>query len=162
LRYRVAGLERVVNSAGTAPQDGVAGGGEHVVLCAVGWLPVAHAAEGSAIVFADRGYAGDKLKTALGKLGRWALTIVKRAADADGFQVLPHRWVVERTLAWLNRNRRLAKDFEASIASVDHDRQRQALLATPGTNLINSCDSESDTRMPHIAAYAARKCPMLR
>ena len=57
-------------------------------------------------------YAGDKLKMALGNLGRWTLAIVKRAADADGFQVLPRRWVVERTLAWLNRNRRLAKDFE--------------------------------------------------
>jgi transposase len=70
-------------------------------------------------VFADGGYAGDKLKTALGNLGRWTLAIVKRAASAEGFQVLPRRWVVERTLAWLNRNRRLAKDFEASIASAE-------------------------------------------
>ena len=70
-------------------------------------------------VFADGGYAGDKLKTALGNLGCWTLAIVKRAADANGFQVLPRRWVVERTLAWLNRNRRLAKDFEASIASAE-------------------------------------------
>ena len=45
------------------------------------------------------------------------IEVVKRAADAIGFQLLPRRWVVERTLAWLNRNRRLAKDFEASIAS---------------------------------------------
>ena len=70
-------------------------------------------------VFADGGYAGDKLKMALGNLGCWTLAIVKRAADAKGFQVLPRRWVVERTLAWLNRNRRLAKDFEASIASAE-------------------------------------------
>jgi hypothetical protein len=45
------------------------------------------------------------------------LEIVKRAADAAGFKLLPRRWVVERTLAWLNRNRRVAKDFETSIAS---------------------------------------------
>lgn len=70
-------------------------------------------------VFADGGYAGDKLKMALGNLGRWTLAIVKRAADQDGFQVLPRRWVVERTLAWINRNRRLAKDFEASITSAE-------------------------------------------
>jgi transposase len=43
--------------------------------------------------------------------------IVKRSDTAKGFQLLPRRWVVERTIAWLNRNRRLAKDFEATIES---------------------------------------------
>lgn len=66
-------------------------------------------------VFADGGYAGAKLATALDKIGRWTLAIVNRC-DA-GFVVLPRRWVVERTLAWLNRNRRLAKDFKASLES---------------------------------------------
>jgi putative transposase len=42
---------------------------------------------------------------------------VPRRADVVGFTVLPRRWVVERTLAWLNRNRRLANDFEATIDS---------------------------------------------
>src|ERR1700737_1165195 len=66
-------------------------------------------------LFADSAYSGDKLAKALTRFGRWTIEIVKR--DAPGFVVLPRRWVVERTLAWLNRNRRLAKDFEASIAS---------------------------------------------
>src|SRR5260221_7846494 len=66
-------------------------------------------------LFADRAYSGDKLAKALTQFGRWTIEIVKR--DAPGFVVLPRRWVVERTLAWLNRNRRLATDFEASIAS---------------------------------------------
>jgi transposase len=66
-------------------------------------------------VFADGGYGGTKLATALAKIGRWRLAIVKRRNA--GFAVLPRRWVVERTLAWLNRNRRLAKDFEASLQS---------------------------------------------
>ena len=68
-------------------------------------------------LFADSAYAGDKLLTALAKFGNWSIEIVRRMADTVGFEVLPRRWVVERTLAWLNRNRRLAKDFEASIAS---------------------------------------------
>jgi transposase len=45
------------------------------------------------------------------------MEIVERTVDATGFQLLPRRWVVERTFAWLNRNRHLAKDFGASIAS---------------------------------------------
>ena len=68
-------------------------------------------------LFADSVYNGPKLREALAKFGKWTIEIVKRAAEATGFQLLPRRWVVERTLAWLNRNRRLAKDFEASIAS---------------------------------------------
>jgi transposase len=68
-------------------------------------------------IFADGGYAGDKLKDALKKLGKWTVEIVKRSDAAKGFVLLPRRWVVERTLAWLNRNRRLAKDFEATVES---------------------------------------------
>ncbi len=68
-------------------------------------------------LFADSAYNGPNLRAALVKFGDWSIEIVKRAAATAGFQLLPRRWVVERTLAWLNRNRRLAKDFEASIAS---------------------------------------------
>ncbi len=68
-------------------------------------------------LFADSVYNGPNLRAALVKFGDWSIEIVKRAAATPGFQLLPRRWVVERTLAWLNRNRRLAKDFEASIAS---------------------------------------------
>ena len=68
-------------------------------------------------IFADGGYAGDKLLDALKNLGDWTIEIVKRSDVAKGFVLLPRRWVVERTLAWLNRNRRLAKDVEATIES---------------------------------------------
>ena len=68
-------------------------------------------------VFADSAYAADKLTRALAVMGKWTLEIVRRSDAAKGFVLLPRRWVVERTLAWLNRNRRLAKDFEATLAS---------------------------------------------
>jgi putative transposase len=63
------------------------------------------------LIWADGGYAGkliDWVKTVF----RWVLEIVKRSDDVKGFQVLPHRWVVERTFGWLGRYRRLSKDYE--------------------------------------------------
>ena len=68
-------------------------------------------------VFADGGYAGEKLETALKGKGDWTLEIIKRSDTAKGFVLLPRRWVVERTFAWFGRNRRLAKDFETSLES---------------------------------------------
>jgi transposase len=70
-------------------------------------------------VFADAAYAGEKLRTALADIGTWTIEVIKRSDTAKGFVLLPRRWVVERSIAWLNRNRRLAKDFEASIESAE-------------------------------------------
>ncbi len=65
-------------------------------------------------VWADGAYAGEKLANWCKEQGGWDLQIVERSssADAEGFVVLPHRWIVERTLGWLMRNRRLSKDYE--------------------------------------------------
>jgi putative transposase len=65
-------------------------------------------------IWADGAYAG-KLVDWAKDLGQWVLEIVKRADDAVGFEVLPHRWIVERTFAWLGRFRRLSKDYEVLI-----------------------------------------------
>ena len=63
--------------------------------------------------FADAGYQGPKFRDALAKaIPGMSVEIVKRSDRASGFEVLPKRWVVERTIGWLNRCRRLAKDFE--------------------------------------------------
>lgn len=103
----LVGLE--VHSAGIQDRDGAPN-----VLKALGtrYPMLRH-------IFADGGYAGPKLRDALQTIGRWTVQIVKRSDIAEGFEVLPRRWVVERTLAWLGRCRRLSKDWEKSIASAE-------------------------------------------
>ena len=62
-------------------------------------------------IFADSAYGGPKLAKAMAGAD-WTIEVVKRPKDQKGFEVLPRRWVVERTIAWINRCRRLSKDFE--------------------------------------------------
>ncbi len=63
------------------------------------------------LVWADGAYAGQLVDWAYAS-GGWLIEVVKRAAHSHSFEVLPRRWVVERTLGWLGRNRRLSKDYE--------------------------------------------------
>ena len=64
-------------------------------------------------LFADGGYQGPQFQAALKRVvSKAEVEIVKRSDQVSGFMVLPKRWVVERTLAWLNRCRRLGKDWE--------------------------------------------------
>ena len=82
-------------------------GGSALLKASRGWFPFI------ALVFADSAYAGDKIANAT----CIAIEIVRAKPDQVGFAVQPRRWVVERFFAWIGRNRRLARDFEATIAS---------------------------------------------
>src|SRR6516225_5537961 len=68
-------------------------------------------------IFADGGYAGEKMALVVWRTGTWKLEIVRRP-DAIGFEILSKRWIVERTFAWISRNRRLARDFERYATTV--------------------------------------------
>jgi transposase len=64
-------------------------------------------------LYADGGYQGPEFQSALRRVfGQISVEIVKRSDAAKGFAVIPKRWIVERSIAWLNRCRRLAKDWE--------------------------------------------------
>jgi putative transposase len=71
---------------------------------------------GLKVVWADGGYAGQLIDWVLATCG-WVLQTVLRPVHAAGFVVLPKRWIVERTFAWLGRYRRLSKDYEANPRS---------------------------------------------
>lgn len=66
------------------------------------------------IVWADGAYAGQLIEWVKQTCG-WLLTIVKRSDDAAGFEVLPKRWIAERTFGWFNWYRRLSKDYEELV-----------------------------------------------
>ena len=68
-------------------------------------------------MYADSKYHNDKLYEWVGKNARWDLAIVRRPAGSEGWVLLPIRWTVERTFAWLGRCRRLSKDREKSVLS---------------------------------------------
>lgn len=76
-----------------------------------------HIYPGVSHIFADRIYRGRQLRDALADSGPWTIEIVERPKGVKGFQLLPRRWVVERSFAWLIGARRLAKDFERSPQS---------------------------------------------
>ena len=101
-------LHAIVHSAGVQDRDG----GVWLLATLFGQFPFL------AKLFADSAYAGSIFHTALGKvLPNLKTEIVRRSDRAKGFVPLPKRWIVELTIAWLNRCRRLAKDFEATITS---------------------------------------------
>ncbi|MDI2060393.1 IS5 family transposase [Bradyrhizobium sp. Mp19] len=102
-------LSAIVHPANVQDRDGAP---TVVTLACASYPTIAH-------LFADGGYAGEKLENALRRLDGPTIQIVKRPDEAKGFVVVARRWVVERTLAWLNRCRRLAKDWEASVTSAE-------------------------------------------
>lgn len=68
-------------------------------------------------IFADASYQGPRMAAVVAETGDWLLEIVKRG-EAHRFVVLPKRWIVERTFAWISRNRRLARDYERYARTV--------------------------------------------
>ena len=62
-------------------------------------------------IIGDAGYQGQKMEAAVAPTGAWEIQVVRRC-DRHRFVVLPKRWIVERTLAWISRCRRLARDYE--------------------------------------------------
>jgi transposase len=80
-------------------------------------------------IFADAGYQGPRAALAAASSGNWVIEIVKRT-DLHTFAVLPKRWIVERSIAWLNRCRRLAKDWECL------NRKALAFLRLPSIRIM--------------------------
>src|SRR5665213_1119857 len=68
-------------------------------------------------IFADAGYQGPRMAKVVADTGSWQIEIVKRT-ELHKFVVMPKRWIVERTFAWISRNRRLARDFERYASTV--------------------------------------------
>jgi putative transposase len=68
-------------------------------------------------IWADGAYSGKELARWCEEQGGWDLEVVMRDKEAKGFEVLPKRWIVERTFGWLRRDRRLAKDYVRKVCT---------------------------------------------
>ena len=66
-------------------------------------------------IWADGAYSGDPLFQWCQEMGGWELEVVGRDREASGFQVIPKRWIVERTISWIGQNRRMSKDYERKV-----------------------------------------------
>jgi len=66
-------------------------------------------------IWADSAYRGKEMANWCQAQGDWDLAVVERRPGVRGFSVLPKRWIVERTLGWLSRNRRMSKDYEHTV-----------------------------------------------
>ena len=107
----------VVHAASVQDRDGA----RRVLRALVGWFPRL------LTIFADGSYAGRLERFAAG-LGGWLLAVVRK--EPGKFVVLPRRWVVERTFAWLNRFRRLSKDYE------EHTRNSETMIRLAMINIM--------------------------
>jgi transposase len=118
-------LHAIVHSAGVQDRDG----GIWLLTTFFGQFPFL------AKLFVDSAYAGSIFHTALTKvLPNLGTEIVKRSDRAKGFVPLPKRWTVERTIAWLNRCRRLAEDSE----NLNRNALVQSLIKSPDGLLATS------------------------
>ena len=89
------------------------------------WLAVVGRLQRFQVVWANGGYAGVDVVAWVLCQGGWRLAIIERDPSMNGFQLLPRRWVVERTFAWFGNARRLSKDDE------DHLQAGEAMLYAP-------------------------------
>jgi putative transposase len=97
-------LRVVVHSAGIQDRDGAA-----LVLDGLrGRCPHLE------LVWADAGYLARQVNDAVAAIAGLRIEIVKRS-QPNGWELLPRRWVIERTFAWFGRNRRLARDYEGIV-----------------------------------------------
>ena len=94
-----------ISNAGPVPRHGDRDGAKLVLTKLLGRFPRLQ------LIWADGAYGGKLVEWAK-TVGGWILELVRRPVQQHTFQVLPRRWVVERTLAWLGRCRRLSKDYE--------------------------------------------------
>jgi len=94
-------LAVIVHGADLQDRDGA----KYLLTYIAEWLPRVHT------IVADGGYAGTLVRWVRDTFD-WTLTVVKRTAEMVGFELLPTRWIVERTFAWLGNYRRLSKDYE--------------------------------------------------